>query len=87
MLKNMSLAQLGAHLLDTADNAALTQEYNLVEQAGKNVGNEIIRRIGRDKVRPMMDFHYEAWANATGNEVNTKWYEFKAMTAAHIQAT
>ena len=83
-MQNWSLAQLGSYFLDVYDDHIRDDDnLSLLEEAVKLVTDEIVRRVGADKVRHLMDFAYKAWADAKGTEVMmARFYEFKALTVA-----
>jgi len=82
-MQNWSLAQLGSFFLDQYDEHIRDDDnMSLLEEAAKLVTDEIVRRVGADKVRHLMDYAYEAWADAKGTEVMARFYEFKALTVA-----
>lgn len=82
-IKSASLAQIGSYFLDMYDESIRDDDnMDMVEAAAEIVTAEIVRRVGADKIRHLMDFHYKAWADAEEGERMERFYEFKAMTVA-----
>jgi hypothetical protein len=64
-LEIMSLVELGWLLIEAEDESVEQHDHTISEDMATKVSEEVIRRIGKDKVRPMMDYHYKAWADET----------------------
>lgn len=64
-IEHMSLSELGWLLVEAENESEEQHDHTISEEAATMVSKEIIRRIGKDKVRPMMDYHYKAWADET----------------------
>lgn len=71
-VENESLADLGVFLLDAQAEAEEQQDMNVAENAAELVAKEIGRRVGVDKIRPIMDYHYKVWADEKDAEIRIK---------------
>lgn len=96
-IRTATLAELGIILTDTIDGAIERREVEAINEAYSGIGQEVLRRVTPDKIRSLMDFHYNKWVDLQSKGTNgsylqktellNSYYELKAMMAAFVEAS